>query len=102
MALLSRVPAADMRPRSAAHHLDPRQRHDLALAALGAQPLAALARQHRVSRRFLYRQRRRALDAVRNAFTPPAPTTDQVLFHLPVTRSWLRQFVLCATLIGHA
>jgi hypothetical protein len=102
MCILPNAPDATTPPRSAAHALTPQQRQQLALAALQPQAISALARDYHVSRPFLYRQRQRALDAVQDAFTPPPPTAEKVLFHLPVTRSWLRQFVLCATLLGHA
>jgi hypothetical protein len=102
MCILPPAPDSTTPPGSAAHRLDPRQRQRLALAALQPRSLSALARDHHVSRRFLYRQRQRALDALQDAFTPPPPTAEKVLLHLPVTRSWLRQFVLCAALLGHA
>jgi hypothetical protein len=31
----------------------------------------------------------------------PTPAAEQVLFYLPVTKSWLMQFVLALVLIGH-
>jgi hypothetical protein len=102
MCILPGAPDTTTPPGPAAHRLDPRQRQRLALAALRPRSIAALARDYHVSRPFVYRQRRRALDALQHAFTPPPPTPDKVLFHLPVTRPWLRQFVLCAALIGHA
>jgi transposase-like protein len=86
---------------SVARRLPPQQRQHLALAALAQQSISALAREHHVSRPFIYRQRRRALDALHDAFSTTPPPDEKILFHLPVTRSWLRQFVLCAVLIGH-
>src|SRR5437879_12132672 len=35
-------------------------------------------------------------------FTAPAVADDQVLFHLPVTKSWLRQVTLGLTMICHS
>jgi hypothetical protein len=60
-----------------------------------------LARQHGVSRKFLYHQADTARDALSDAFAPHAKDED-VLFHLPVTKSWLRQLVLALVLVGHA
>jgi hypothetical protein len=60
-----------------------------------------LAREHGVSRKFLYQQAHTAQDALTQAFDP-APKTEKVLFYLPVTKAWLRQLVLALVLIGHS
>jgi hypothetical protein len=74
----------------------------LALHVLaGSQPVAHLARQHQVSRKFLYRQAATAQLALRRAFDPPRPT-EEILFQLPVTKSWLRQLVLALVLSCHS
>jgi hypothetical protein len=74
----------------------------LALQVLaGAQPVARLARQHQVSRQFLYRQADAAQLALERAFDPPPPTED-VLFQLPVTQAWLRQLILALVLTCHS
>jgi transposase-like protein len=85
-----------------ARSLGPEQRQALALAALQGDNISQMARRHEVSRQFLYHQRDIAQAALDRAFSPEPPSDEAVLFHLPVTRSWLRQFVLCATLIGHS
>ena len=86
---------------SMAAGLGPTQRQTLSLQALGgAEPVTELARRQGVSRRFVYRQAAKAREALDEAFTP-RDHDDQVLFELPVTRSWLRQFVLAQVLIGH-
>jgi hypothetical protein len=70
---------------------------------LTGQPVTRLARQHRVSRRFVYRQAAKAQRALGDAFAPPPPAAaEPVLFHLPVTRSWLRQLTLGLVLICHS
>jgi len=85
-----------------AQQLPPRQRQELALQVLaGSQPVAQLARQHQVSRQFLYRQADTARLALDRAFDPP-PAAEEVLFHLPVTKSWLRQLVLALVLSCHS
>jgi hypothetical protein len=82
--------------------LPPRQRQDLALHILaGSTPVAQLAREHQVSRQFLYRQADTARLALDRAFDPPPPA-EEVLFHLPVTRSWLRQLILALVLSCHS
>jgi hypothetical protein len=80
------------------------QRQRLALDALaGSSPISQLAQQHQVSRKFLYHQAHKARQALDDAFTPDRPTgDDRVLFYLPVTKAWVRQFVLALVLIGHS
>jgi hypothetical protein len=85
-----------------AQRLLPAERQDLAVQVLaGAQPVAELARQHEVSRKFLYEQADTAHDALTHAFNPE-PKDEDVLFWLPVTKAWLRQLVLGLVLVGHA
>jgi hypothetical protein len=85
-----------------AQQLLPQQRQELALQVLaGSQPVAQLARQHQVSRQFLYRQADTARLALDHAFDPP-PVAEEVLFHLPVTKSWLRQLILALVLSCHS
>jgi hypothetical protein len=89
-------------PHWPAQRLLPQQRRDLAIQVLaGAQPVAELADQHEVSRKFLYQQAVTARDALTHAFDPE-PKDEDVLFHLPVTKAWLRQLVMGLVLICHA
>jgi hypothetical protein len=82
-----------------AKNLPPSQRQDLALQALaGKQAITDLADPFDVSRKFVYRQSAIAEHALVNAFDPP-PTDDQVLFHRPITQTWLRQLTLGLVLI---
>lgn len=105
----SLAPATQAAPTSApglpscpARLLPPRQRQDLALQILaGSQPVAGLAREHQVSRKFLYRQANTARIALESAFDPPPPA-EEVLFYLPVTKSWLHQLVLALVLSCHS
>jgi hypothetical protein len=85
-----------------AKQLPPQQRQELAVHVLaGSQPVAQLARQNQVSRKFLYQQADIAQLALEPAFDPPRPD-EAVLFHLPVTKSWLRQLVLALVLTCHS
>jgi hypothetical protein len=84
-----------------AQALGPQQRQRLAIEALaGTTPITELADQNQVSRRFVYRQHDIAHHALSNAFDPP-PADEKILFHLPVTTHWIRQFTLGLVLIGH-
>src|SRR6185312_10462068 len=65
----------------------------------GTAPVASLARQLQVSRKFIHRQADIAHQALDEAFEPQ-PKAEKILFHLPVTKAWLRQFVLALVLIA--
>ena len=89
-------------PQWPAQRLLPQERQDLAIQVLaGAATVSELAREHEVSRKFLYQQAHTAEEALTQAFDPAAKSED-VLFYLPVTKSWLRQLVLALVLIGHS
>jgi len=90
------------RRRGAAKGLDPARRRTLSVQALaGATPIADLARRHQVSRKFVYAQASKASAALDEAFAAEGPD-DQVLMHLPITKTWIRQFVLELTLLCHS
>src|SRR5258708_39734442 len=96
------VTAPDPTPICAAHAMTASRRIDLALDSLDERRcISRLADEHHVSRKFVYQQRHTALDALRSAFDPP-PDAPEVLFRLPVTKDWLRQFVLVCVLVGHS
>jgi hypothetical protein len=78
------------------------QRKGLAVAVLARTgPVSKLAAEHGVSRKFLYGQARQAEAALTEAFA--ADDDDQaMLYYLPVSRSWIRQFVLGLALEGHS
>ena len=89
------------RRTSAAARLGAAERTGLAVQALaGSEPIARLADRHDVSRKFVYQQKAKATETLEQAFAPSAPERD-VLLNLPVTKDWLRQFVLAQVLIGH-
>jgi hypothetical protein len=97
------VPAITKNASCPAKALEPGQRQQLAVQALaGTQSITDLAADLEVSRKFVYRQAAVAAQALQGAFTPPNETDDAVLFHLPVTKSWLRQVVLGLTLCCHS
>jgi len=70
------------------------ERQALALQALGGTlTISWLAEQADVSRKFVYQQIDTAEQALAEAFAVQEDD-DKVLFHLPVTKKWLRQNVL--------
>ena len=73
-----------------AQRLLPQQRRDLAIQVLArTETVSELARQHEVSRKFLYQQAHTAEETLEQVFAPSS-TQDDVLFYLPVTKAWLR------------
>ena len=81
--------------------LTPTQRQELAVQALArTTPITELADELDVSRKFVYQQQAIAQEALDNTFHTES-TEDDVLFHLPVTKRWIQQFVLGLVLIGH-
>jgi hypothetical protein len=60
-----------------------------------------IAAQRQVSCKFLYQVAAKARAALHEAFNPPEED-QEVLFHLPVTKAWIEQFVLAHVLIGHS
>jgi hypothetical protein len=77
-------------------------RKDLAIQVLArTAAVTELADRHKVSRKFLYEQARRASAALDDRFNP-TEKEEEVLFHLPVTKGWIRQFVLGLALEGHS
>jgi hypothetical protein len=86
------------RSAGAAAKLSESERKHLGVRALaGSDTISALAEQLDVSRKFVYSQAHKADLALDNVFFPAAPD-DEVLFHLPVTKTWLRQATLALTL----
>ncbi len=84
---------------SCAEGMAPPQRRQLALDTLaGMQTVSRLAQEHHVSRKFVYQQAAKAEEALDKAFSPTGLGEAEVLFHLPVTKAWLRQVALGLTL----
>jgi hypothetical protein len=76
-------------------NMGPEERQALALHALGGTfTITFLAQQADVSRKFVYQQIDIAQQALEEAFAAPAEDDQEILFHLPVTKKWLRQNVV--------
>jgi hypothetical protein len=85
-----------------ARRLAPQQRLDLSLEVLvRRESLCSLSRREGVSRKFLYQQGAKGRRVLEEAFAPSSPEEERILFHLPVTKNWIRQFVLAQVLLGH-
>ena len=87
---------------SVAASLSPDIRQNIGIQMLSrAQPISHLAATHQVSRKFVYQQGDKAQRSLDESFRP-TPADDEVLFHLPVTKSWLYQLILGLVLICHS
>src|SRR3984957_4993559 len=85
------VGAAAMLPES--------DRKDLAIQALArSTTISDLSVRHSVSRKFVYQQAHKAGAALDEVFLSGTPE-DDVLFHLVVSKTWLRQVIVALTLI---
>ena len=83
---------------SVAASLSPDIRQDIGIQVLSrAQPISHIAATHQVSRKFVYQQGDKAQRSLDESFAPSKD--DDVLFHLPVTKSWLYQLILGLVLI---
>lgn len=92
----------DMTTQTSSYHakqFNSSQRKQLALDALNdSVSITDLSGQHKVSRKFIHIQKKKALNAVNEAFEPDTNKTEKVLFYLPVTFTWLCQLILCLVL----
>ncbi|MEN8446784.1 MAG: hypothetical protein ABG776_17435 [Cyanobacteria bacterium J06555_13] len=87
---------------SVAANLSPTTRKAIGIEALARTiPITHLAAQHQVNRKFVYQQSNKAQEALDESFAP-SQGNDDVLFHLPVTKSWLYQLILGLVLICHS
>jgi hypothetical protein len=86
----------------AAARLPESVRKDLAIQSLAkSATISDLAAGHGVSRKFVYQQTQMARVALDDAFRP-GTLEDDVLFDLPVTKTWLRQMIVALALICHS
>ncbi|MEO0707655.1 MAG: hypothetical protein AAF050_18585, partial [Cyanobacteria bacterium J06649_5] len=87
---------------SIAASLSPDTRQEIGIQALSrSQSISHIAATHQVSRKFVYQQGDKAQQALNESFAP-SQGDDDVLFHLPVTKTWLYQLILGLVLICHS
>jgi len=87
---------------SPAKAMGPKERCALATHVLaGNASVSQAAREQQVSRKFVAKQKAKAQGALNEAFAPPAGP-DDVLFHLPITKSWIKQATLGLALTCHS
>lgn len=87
---------------SVAATLRPDTRQKIAIEALAkTKPISHLATDYEVSRKFIYQQSDKAKRVLDESFESTTPA-EQILFHLPITKSWLFQLILGLVLICHS
>lgn len=92
----------NFKENSTARSLGFSRRKEIAILSLkGKAPISHMADSYSVSRKFVYQQQEKALGAISQAFEEKADD-DSILFHLPVTKQWINQFVLGQILIGRS
>jgi hypothetical protein len=87
---------------AAAKQINLPTRKEIGVAALaGKESISSLSRNHETSRKFVYAQKNKVSSALDDAFSENENDSD-VLFYIPVTKSWLRQVALSLILICHS
>lgn len=78
------------------------EKRDLALKAiLNQQPITELAKNSGVSRKFIYSQKDKAIEALDSAFIVSDKDND-VLYTIPITRNFIQTSILSLSLNGHS
>ena len=82
--------------------LPTQDRQQLAIKALaGVSTITKLADDAGTSRKFIYAQKQKAETALEKCFAEEKED-EKVLFYLPITKAWLKQFVIALILICHS
>ena len=80
---------------SPAHFFNSIKRQEIGIQALkGNIPILHMANSHKVSRKFIYQQKEKALNGINQIFKEPSRGVEKILFNLPVTKKWIEQAVL--------
>ena len=100
---MSILPQSPTHPIATARTFTPDLRQQLAIDALaGHQPIAEIARQNDVSRKFVYQQEQKAQQALTEVFVPQPPPDEKILFTIPVTKSFIRRTSMALFLDCHS
>ena len=97
----AQIESMSLKP-SVAASLSPNTRQKLGIEMVAkTKPVSQLAAENQVSRKFVYQQGQKAKAALDEIFDPQA-CDDEVLFNLPITKTWLNQLILSLVLICHS
>ncbi len=78
-----------------AKQLNASKKKHLSLAAIRQDTsVTHLAKENGVSRKFVYQQKSKAVNAINDVFTEKDDDKNKVLFYIPVTFKWLYQLIL--------
>ena len=77
------------------------QKQKIAFAALANVSPTELAKEYDTNRMFIHRAKKQAVDAIQKTFLKERDS-DDVLFYLPITKAWIRSFILAQLLICHS
>ena len=92
-----------LRALNAAPNLSPQARKQLAIKAVaGTSTITKLSLDTNTSRKFIYAQKQKAEESLNEAFAESISDDKQILFHLPVTKSWLKQLTISLILVCHS
>ena len=81
-----------------ASKLNGQARKELALQSLSKkQTVVEIAKINNISRQFIHEQKNKLLAAVNEEFTDVSEE-NKVLFHIPVSKSWIEKFTLALVL----
>lgn len=96
--------AQTLKVSHAAYSLNSLKRQEIGIHAIGGYtPISHVADQYGVSRKFVYKQKEKALAGIAHAFNKqPSDDAQKVLFYIPVTKQWLCQVVLALIFICRA
>ena len=67
----------------------------------GKQSITDASNENNVSRKFIHKLKNKALDAIDECFAEDIDDKE-VLYYVPVTMAWVKQFVLCLLLHGYS
>ena len=82
----------------ATHNIPPKRlskdlKKHIALEALSSHNISETARQNGVTRKTAYKQKNKALESIDKIFENDAAESEKVLFHIPVTKTYLKMII---------
>lgn len=100
---INTLSSQNLKVSHAAYLLNSTDRQKIGIQAIkGKDPVSHVANSYNVSRKFIYQQKEKAIEGIVKAFEPSSETDEDVLFNIPVTKSWISQMVLSLIFIGRA
>lgn len=79
---------------SAAQSLSGAARQSIAVSAIKGVGVTDIAKIQNVSRQFVYKQKDKALEGIKDQFSAAPKEKEKVLYYVPVTKSYIRMMVI--------